>query len=333
MSGVTPILDTLLHQVLGRRDAPVRRAVSERPIAPTQAGRGAGALYSDSRLDPRASGDVRRGAIGDSPTSGPSAKSAPGYRAAALEQHVAATRLSVAAKTIADILSLHRAPLSSVHAGALPNAMPGHVEPAALAGWLRQSIQTSGLFYEAHLLRWYQGRLPRALLLLEPQMRHVARRSGRKSAAADGVGPREHEAHRGDVVRAGLEPIVRHQLEMMASPVLRWEGNPMSGMTLAWVLEPPDGEAHGRARDDESERAAPADRAWRSRLRVVVRRLGELQLDVRVQTRRVDVDMRVPASAIRPLRVCTDHLRQRLAALGFEQVRLRIDERGGDDGA
>lgn len=387
MSGVTPILDTLLHQVLGRRDAPVQRAVSERPIAPTQAGRGAGTLYSDSRLDPRVPGDMRHGAIGDKLASGPSAKSASGYRAPALEQSVAATRLSAAAKTIADILSLHRAPLSSVHAGSPANAMPGHVEPAALAGWLRQSIQTSGLFYEAHLLRWYQGRLPRSLLLLEPQMRHVARHSGRKSTAADGAGPRDspsphrgpstqgnaahgmpgvsygsrgqplplstrtgldaaslpsaqppgHETHHGEVVRSGLEPIVRHQLEMMASPVLRWEGSPMSGMFLTWILEPPGDEPHGHARDDEADRTPSAEQAWRSRLRVVVRRLGELQLDVRVHPRRVDVDMLVPAPAIRPLRVCTDHLRQRLAALGFEQVQLRIEELrikegGGDDG-
>ena len=53
MSGITPILDTLLHQVLGKRvDVPVARQTPEpvRPLSPAEA---PPAVRSDSRLDPR----------------------------------------------------------------------------------------------------------------------------------------------------------------------------------------------------------------------------------------------------------------------------------------
>ena len=53
MSGITPILDTLLHQVLGKRvDVPVARQTPEpvRPLSPAEA---PPAVRSDSRLEPR----------------------------------------------------------------------------------------------------------------------------------------------------------------------------------------------------------------------------------------------------------------------------------------
>lgn len=41
--------------------------------------------------------------------------------------------------------------------------------PAPLAIALQSNLQESGLFYESHLLNWYQGQYPRELLLREPQ--------------------------------------------------------------------------------------------------------------------------------------------------------------------
>ncbi|MFC6330267.1 hypothetical protein ACFP3N_16810, partial [Alloalcanivorax gelatiniphagus] len=64
MSGITPILDTLLHQVLGKRvDVPVIRDLPS-PVRPLQPGQALQAVHSDSRLDPRPTpaGDSARGA-------------------------------------------------------------------------------------------------------------------------------------------------------------------------------------------------------------------------------------------------------------------------------
>lgn len=382
MSGVTPILDTLLHQVLGRRDAPVARPVSERPITPARASHGAGTLYSDSRLDPRAAGVAQPGTKARGKVSGEAAFRGGNRPVASPEAVAVSTRLGTAAKAIATILSQHHAPPSAVQAGTPPASMSGHVEPAVLAGWLRQSIQSSGLFYEVHLLRWYQGLLPRALLLLEPQMRHSARAKPKRGSAHGAAGTAKHAAaagqgslssrpapgtgqgshgplpstplsadmksapwpgsgesaqtaNAGQLIHSGLESTVRHQLELLANPVLRWQGTPLPGMSLAWVLEPPDDATQERQRDGDADTTRPdADAsAWRSRLRVRVKRLGELELDVRIRATQVMVDMRVPEPAAQPLQACQGHLHERLTALGFEQVRLHIHEQGGGDGA
>jgi hypothetical protein len=41
--------------------------------------------------------------------------------------------------------------------------------PAPLAIALQSNLEESGLFYESHLLNWYQGQYPRERLLMEPQ--------------------------------------------------------------------------------------------------------------------------------------------------------------------
>lgn len=45
--------------------------------------------------------------------------------------------------------------------------------PAPLAIALQSNLQESGLFYESHLLSWYQGQYPREQLMKEPQSRFV----------------------------------------------------------------------------------------------------------------------------------------------------------------
>ncbi|MCO7218134.1 hypothetical protein NH448_23220, partial [Halomonas sp. OfavH-34-E] len=53
MSGITPLIDTLLHQVLGKRvDVPPTKDPNA-PVQPVDPGRGPGAVHSDSRLDAR----------------------------------------------------------------------------------------------------------------------------------------------------------------------------------------------------------------------------------------------------------------------------------------
>lgn len=47
--------------------------------------------------------------------------------------------------------------------------------PAPLAIALRSNLQESGLFYESHLLSWYQGQYPREQLMKEPQSQFVNR--------------------------------------------------------------------------------------------------------------------------------------------------------------
>lgn len=53
MSGLTPLIDTLLHQVLGKRvDLPTARPLNP-PVTPLLPSEAARAVHSDSRLDAR----------------------------------------------------------------------------------------------------------------------------------------------------------------------------------------------------------------------------------------------------------------------------------------
>ena len=52
MSGINLLIDTLMHQVLGKRGEPAPRVLNE-PVRPVDPGAGPKALHSDSRLDAR----------------------------------------------------------------------------------------------------------------------------------------------------------------------------------------------------------------------------------------------------------------------------------------
>lgn len=165
MSGITPILDTLLHQVLGKRvDHAPPRDLNE-PVRPLNAADATRALHSDSRLD------GRRPPIADL---APAAQRGEGRPVAPREAAPPAagsfqTHFSPAARTIADLLIRFPAPPSAVRPPA-PLVPEGQVPGGeTLAQRLEGSIRHSGLFHESHLARWYRGELPRAALVQEPQ--------------------------------------------------------------------------------------------------------------------------------------------------------------------
>ncbi|GHE21312.1 flagellar hook-length control protein FliK [Halomonas urumqiensis] len=167
MSGINPLIDTLMHQVLGKRvDTPPPRDLNE-PVRPMSAADAPRALHSDSRLDARARQLIL-------PASAPAQRQADGQmpmaRSAGDAPPSTQLHLTASARSIADLLlrfpappSVVKPPLPLVAAGQSP-------APAQLAERLQGSVRDSGLFYEAHLARWYRGEMPREQLQREPQM-------------------------------------------------------------------------------------------------------------------------------------------------------------------
>ncbi|RAH36596.1 flagellar hook-length control protein FliK [Halomonas sp. SL1] len=165
MSGITPLIDTLLHQVLGKRvDTPAPQPLNQ-PVKPTSPADAPRALHSDSRLDARAPGpavgEVARGQGREAPAPQAPSGGAPGS---------ALTHFSATARTIADLLGRFPAPPSAVSPAAPLLAASEAATPEQLAQRLSGSIRDSGLFYESHLARWYRGDVPRQQLNREPQM-------------------------------------------------------------------------------------------------------------------------------------------------------------------
>lgn len=164
MSGITPILDTLLHQVLGRRvDLPLPRDLNE-PVKPLQAGRAPQALHSDSRLDPR---PLPAAVSAERPVGGTPPAALPPVSTPASTL----THFSVAARDIADVLSRFPAPPSTLRlVQPLFPEGAGSARPEEVATRLQASIENSGLFYESHLAKWYRGQVTPEQLARQPQM-------------------------------------------------------------------------------------------------------------------------------------------------------------------
>lgn len=175
MSTINPLIDTLLHQVLGRRGDVSNQRLMDQPIRPVVPGEGPRALMGDARLDGRdaASTALRDTALRDMrglPSQLDGSRQPQRGDAQALPPGSTQTHFSPAARSIADVLLRFPAPPTVMRPEApLMNAAEP-ASPAQLASRLEASVRDSGLFYEAHLKRWFQGDTSRQQLLREPQM-------------------------------------------------------------------------------------------------------------------------------------------------------------------
>lgn len=340
MSGITPIIDTLLHQVLGRREVPVERPLPDTLILPAQPGGAAAKAYSDSRLDPRALVPARPAGAPASRTDAPDAEPAranPPTEAGA--RAAAPVRFSGAARAIAELFARFPAPPSALRIAAPLLAAGRPVDATALAVLLRASIETSGLFYEAHLKRWRGGSLPLARLLAEPQMRAatVATSPVRNTPlpqAATHASPPTLEPPMPNLPPAGLDGVLRHQLALLAEPVLHWEGAPWSGVFMTLTLQPPADRPDAEPPPDEGHpQRAGEDAPWQSRLVLRLSRLGEVEVGLRLAANRVALDLVGSPTAAARMQAGSAGLHARLATLGFEKVALHVRAGAVDVGA
>ncbi|MGL6159383.1 flagellar hook-length control protein FliK [Microbulbifer sp.] len=340
MSGVTPILDTLLHQVLGKRvDIPLVRNTHE-PVRPPDAGGLVQAVRSDSRLDPRAPLRELPGADGRvRPGAAPA-------RAGPAESGSVRTHFSAAARTIADLLVRYPAPPSAIRPPA-PLLAPGDgVE--RLARQLRASVDRSGLFYEAHLGDWFRGKLSVEQLAREPQMTLTRVQSpttgivgGAQDAPPPAAGPEGAGGNAGqpgpavrvpvdDAASETLQGLLRHQLEMLANPVLRWDGEVWPGVAMALVVQAPP---QAQRREDPGEKGEESEReqereesSWHSRLTLRLDGLGEILVRLQMRGEHLALSLGTPSGDVAEcLDGSRDRLRERLRAHGFREVLLNVE--------
>ncbi len=436
MSGITPLLDTLLHQVLGKRvDTAPPRDLNE-PVRPVDPGEGPRALHSDSRLD------GRRPMVAPLPGATTPSQRGEGQmsRADALSSPASTqTHFSPSARTIADLLLRFPAPPSVLSA---PAPLMGASEaPGAttLADRLQTAIRDSGLFYESHLSRWYRGEVSRQQLEREPQMLRTLRftpastahgTTGAAPAAppagqmqAVGMPPGSAQASpgqpipgqpvqgqaipgqpmqgqaipgqaaqaaqtytateslypvaargerpgsdaqstlpgttravsapavsregaevsarevadptlrtRSEPVHESLQGVVRHQLEMLVSPILRWEGDVWSGIFLALMIHMPAGARREGEESPSDENEESSSQAWHSELQLTVPSLGEIRVALWLQEQQVRLQLLSrDDAALSALQAGVPELERRLRAAGLETV--LIDARPWEPGA
>lgn len=350
MSGINSLIDTVLHQVLGKRiDTAPPRELNE-PVRPISASDAPRALHSDSRLDARSRSALvvethRPGR--EAPAPAPAARGGGGGETPASTQ----THFTLAARSIADVLLRFPAPPSALRPAAALVSVQEPLSPALIADRLQLSVRDSGLFYEAHLNRWYRGEMPREQLLREPQnlpprtfvplsttlsrdlMSPLKPGQGSESPERPGIVP-GREAPMSVVrepVHESLQGIVRQQLEMLVTPVLRWEGDIWTGLFMALVLQVPVAEREDATGEDGREGGGEQE-GWRSSMTLQVAGFGEVRVSVWLQGARLDIGLSAPEPEVRlVLANGVERLRASLAALDLEEVVVRVLEEGPDE--
>lgn len=209
-------------------------------------------------------------------------------------------------------------------------------DAAQLAPALKEALTTSGMFYEAHQARWIEGKLPTEALLQEPQGKLSLPQPAHAPSQAPGKGPSEAmEIQKRDsaitssmaatestepgvgqkimpqnTIPHDLAPLVRQQLDALATQNYVWQGKVWPGQDMHWEIEQEQG---GRQGSED----APSHQ-WRTRLKLTLPGLGG-----------IDAVMRLRTGGAIDIALVTDSnvSRQKLAAAG-EGLRLQLEDAG-----
>lgn len=211
-----------------------------------------------------------------------------------------------------------------------PSGDATHLAPA-----LREAVSSSGVFYEAHQANWIEGRSTLAALLREPQAKlppgsklavptkDEMPASGRSSVSA--AAP----AALGSATAASIEPqpghevstIVQKQLDTLATQQLSWQVQIWPGQQLDWEIDAPFEREAGDTHASEA--------AWRTRLRLVLPRLGALSAELAIGGNRVSIKLRAhDADVATQLALARPQLAGALAAAGLQLTQASVDRHG-----
>ncbi|TNE75468.1 MAG: flagellar hook-length control protein FliK [Gammaproteobacteria bacterium] len=396
MSGLTPILDTLLHQVLGKRVDVQPPRDSTEPVIQVRPGEPPRPVRSDSRLDPRLTTQPLKQTdqiehARSTPRHGDN--TTPHVTPKGKEPASTDVKMSTTARLLAAIQAAQDSAPGVIKSP--PMTAAGSKQPVltatALATHLQQSVTESGLFYESHLGKWYQGKLPLEQLSREPQMKWFQATTPRTMPERDGQSPSanraqpqsstpqvstsaasgntsnnpaprqitesggllaptpETEVEAEQQLRSAsserhatlhqqtretsqeLQGIVRHQLELLSHPVLRWEGEITPGMLMQMAIYPPEDERSQQEPPDRNPDADSPDR-WRSDLRLTMPNLGEVSVTLSLQKNRLRLELFPTQAATRDKLVAElGSLIERLSDRGFGKPSVSVSSRSGDE--
>lgn len=352
MSGVTPLVDTLLATRLAQRVdlVPLKPGVE---IAGPEAVTPAEEVANDVRLPSRAAMEQQLG-VGLS-------KSAQRGHADAAAGAGDGVSLSAAARAVSAILEGRAGAAGKIVGTEALLPLPSSL--AGLAASLARTVANSGLFYESHLAQFAASTRTLAELAQEPQARLApslkavlgppaagpadsaqALQSSERSALlenayaspqdAEGQEPAAKQAGAAapDALRshaaglAGIHPnavaLVRQQLELLATPVFRWGGEAWPGVPMDWEIEE---EARQAAADDDDDDDEAAPRTWSTRVTLTLPTLKEVEVRISLVGSLLQVHLAASENATRDvLAESRAELPERLQTLGLQLTGLQI---------
>lgn len=125
-------------------------------------------------------------------------------------------------------------------------------------------------------------------------------------------------------IHESLQGIVRHQLEMLVTPMLRWEGDVWTGIFMALVMHIPHPERDGQDQRNE-EGDEREQQGWRSGMTLEVDGFGRVEVNLWLRGDRLDLNLTARDEAIvGELENGLPRLIQRLEGSGLADVRARV---------
>ncbi|MGF6816206.1 hypothetical protein OKW33_003012 [Paraburkholderia atlantica] len=144
------------------------------------------------------------------------------------------------------------------------------------------------------------------------------------SQAAD-AGPSQSAQAMAAAVHPATVPLVRQQLDLLATGQFRWTGEAWPGARLDWTIEQ-DGDEWDRS---GGGLASEDDQPWRTRLTLSLPTLGTVDAELTLVGTRLTARVQASPRGAARLAMQGDGFRQRLAAAGIELQGLTIREIGG----
>lgn len=210
-------------------------------------------------------------------------------------------------------------------------------DPAGMAASIQKSLAFSGLFYESHVVRWLLGERLLADLMKEPQARLAMLRGKRNGDGPQDVhrqtegeetltpgpaGPSPADCEPAGIIEQLLGadslfslPMVREQLALLLSGVVRWQGEVWHGQEMEWDVER-EPEAH-----DGSE-----DTAWRTTIRLELPRLGAIAATLSISGSEVRGRITAGSSeSVAHLKRELDRLKNGMAETGLRLTEMAVD--------
>lgn len=312
MSGLTPLIDTLLATRLAQR-LDLLPLKSELEIASPGAVIQVKKVSNELHLQSRAAlqqqlgvGLLKSGATGH------------GHGPARAGE---AVTLSMAARAVSAILNSQAGATTKITGTEPLWPAAQSVQAPLLAEKLDSTVANSGLFYESHLAQYVAGTRTLAQLVQEPQVRLDAAPLGAGAAVstADDSASDWAPVHVAEAIHPEAMALVRQQLELLTLPLFRWAGEVWPGTTMDWEIQEEPNE-----RQTADDREAPA-RNWHTRLAMRLPALGavDVRLTLAGNTLQVHLAAREPATVA----LLTDGghaLPRRFGALGLQLTELRI---------
>ncbi|HKT95122.1 MAG TPA: flagellar hook-length control protein FliK, partial [Paraburkholderia sp.] len=127
-------------------------------------------------------------------------------------------------------------------------------------------------------------------------------------------------------VHEALLPLVRQQLDLLATGEFRWIGEAWPGVRLDWSIQQDDDERH----DPRAARSAGDDETpWRTRLTLALPALGTVDAELTLAGSTLAVRVQASPGGAQRLTAHGEALRGRIEALGLALAGLSIREIGG----